>query len=28
VDYNDRPNAELIIKSKTNADLLIRSMNI
>lgn len=28
VDYNDRPNAELIIKSKTNADLLIRSVNI
>ncbi|CAE5956390.1 unnamed protein product [Arabidopsis arenosa] len=28
VDYNDRPNAELIIKSKTNADLLIRSINI
>uniref|UniRef100_A0A1J3D2T5 Phosphoribulokinase/uridine kinase domain-containing protein n=1 Tax=Noccaea caerulescens TaxID=107243 RepID=A0A1J3D2T5_NOCCA len=27
VDYNDRPNAELIMKSKTNADLLIRSIN-
>ncbi|EOA38355.1 hypothetical protein CARUB_v10009873mg [Capsella rubella] len=27
VDYNDRPNAELIIKSKSNADLLIRSIN-
>ncbi|CAN8306380.1 unnamed protein product [Cochlearia groenlandica] len=27
IDYNDRPNAELIIKSKTNADLLIRSIN-
>uniref|UniRef100_A0A1J3J3U0 Phosphoribulokinase/uridine kinase domain-containing protein n=1 Tax=Noccaea caerulescens TaxID=107243 RepID=A0A1J3J3U0_NOCCA len=27
VDYNDRPNAELIMKSKTNADVLIRSIN-
>ncbi|KAG2260461.1 hypothetical protein Bca52824_079755 [Brassica carinata] len=27
VDYNDRPNAELIVKSKTNADVLIRSVS-
>ncbi|VVA89782.1 unnamed protein product [Arabis nemorensis] len=27
IDYNDRPNAELIMKSKTNADVLIRSIN-
>ncbi|XP_024008241.1 putative uridine kinase C227.14 isoform X2 [Eutrema salsugineum] len=28
IDYNDRPNAELIMKSKTNADVLIRSINL
>ncbi|CAM8976653.1 unnamed protein product [Rhodiola kirilowii] len=27
VEYNDRPNAELILKSKTNADLIIRSID-
>ncbi|XP_018439189.1 putative uridine kinase C227.14 [Raphanus sativus] len=27
IDYNDRPNAELIMKSKTNADVLIRSIS-
>ncbi|PKU66294.1 Uridine kinase-like protein 5 [Dendrobium catenatum] len=27
VDYNDRPNAELIIKSKHKADLIIKSVN-
>ncbi|RVX20903.1 putative uridine kinase C227.14 [Vitis vinifera] len=27
IEYNDRPNAELIIKSKKNADLVIRSVN-
>ncbi|KAG8653937.1 putative uridine kinase C227.14 [Manihot esculenta] len=27
VDYNDRPNAELIMKSKKNADLVIRSID-
>ncbi|XP_033138339.1 putative uridine kinase C227.14 isoform X2 [Brassica rapa] len=27
IDYNDRPNAELIVKSKTNADVLIRSIS-
>lgn len=27
IDYNDRPNAELIIKSKKNADLLIKSVD-
>ncbi|CAA7056140.1 unnamed protein product [Microthlaspi erraticum] len=27
VDYNDRPNAELIMKSKTNANVLIRSIS-
>ncbi|OMO78400.1 hypothetical protein CCACVL1_14422 [Corchorus capsularis] len=27
IDYNDRPNAELIMKSKKNADLVIRSIN-
>ncbi|EEF41398.1 putative uridine kinase C227.14 [Ricinus communis] len=27
IDYNDRPNAELIIKSRKNADLIIRSIN-
>ncbi|CBI17933.3 hypothetical protein VitviT2T_009222 [Vitis vinifera] len=27
IEYNDRPNAELIIKSKRNADLVIRSVN-
>lgn len=27
VDYNDRPNAELIIKSKKNADFVIRSID-
>ncbi|XP_021770256.1 putative uridine kinase C227.14 [Chenopodium quinoa] len=26
IDYNDRPNAEMIMKSKKNADLLIRSI--
>ncbi|WCJ21626.1 P-loop containing nucleoside triphosphate hydrolases superfamily protein [Euphorbia peplus] len=28
IDYNDRLNAELIIKSKRNADLIIRSIDI
>ncbi|XP_047335035.1 putative uridine kinase C227.14 [Impatiens glandulifera] len=28
IDYNDRPNAELIIKSKKHADLIIKSVNI
>lgn len=27
IDYNDRPNAELIVKSKANADVLIRSIS-
>ncbi|XP_065861034.1 putative uridine kinase C227.14 [Euphorbia lathyris] len=27
IDYNDRPNAELIIRSKRNADLIIRSID-
>ncbi|KAG2719039.1 hypothetical protein I3843_03G240300 [Carya illinoinensis] len=27
IDYNDRPNAELIIKSKKNADLVIKSVD-
>ncbi|GLU07635.1 hypothetical protein SLE2022_245870 [Rubroshorea leprosula] len=27
IDYNDGPNAELIIKSKTNADLVIKSID-
>ncbi|KAL2485903.1 P-loop containing nucleoside triphosphate hydrolase superfamily protein [Abeliophyllum distichum] len=27
IDYNDRPNAELIIKSKKNADLVIKSID-
>ncbi|XP_077248809.1 P-loop containing nucleoside triphosphate hydrolases superfamily protein [Tasmannia lanceolata] len=27
VDYNDRPNAELIVKSKKNSDLIIRSVD-
>ncbi|MQL84969.1 hypothetical protein Taro_017473 [Colocasia esculenta] len=27
VDYNDRPNAELIMKSKKNADLVIKSVD-
>lgn len=26
IDYNDRPNAEMIMKSKKNADLIIRSI--
>ncbi|XP_010522764.1 PREDICTED: putative uridine kinase C227.14 isoform X2 [Tarenaya hassleriana] len=26
IEYNDRPNAELIMKSKTNADVMIRSI--
>lgn len=28
IDYNDRPNAELIMKSKKNADLVIKSVDI
>ncbi|KAI3898661.1 hypothetical protein MKW98_000774 [Papaver atlanticum] len=28
IDYNDRPNAELINKSKKNADLIIRSVDL
>ncbi|KAL3647796.1 hypothetical protein CASFOL_008764 [Castilleja foliolosa] len=28
IDYNDRPNAELIIKSSKNADLIIKSVDI
>lgn len=28
VDYNDRPNAELIHKSKKNADLVIKSVDL
>lgn len=27
IEYNDRPNAELIMKSKRNADLIIRSID-
>lgn len=27
IEYNDQPNAELIIKSKKNADLVIRSID-
>lgn len=27
IDYNDRPNAEVIMKSKQNADLIIKSVN-
>lgn len=27
VDYNDRPNAELILKSKHKADLIIKSVD-
>ncbi|XP_004247213.1 putative uridine kinase C227.14 isoform X1 [Solanum lycopersicum] len=27
IDYNDRPNAELIMKSKNNADLVIKSID-
>jgi hypothetical protein len=27
IEYNDRPNAELIIKSKKNADLVIKSVD-
>ncbi|CAL1383147.1 unnamed protein product [Linum trigynum] len=27
IEYNDQPNAELILKSKTNADLVIRSVD-
>lgn len=27
IDYNDRPNAELIMKSKKNADLIIKSVD-
>ncbi|CAK7346477.1 unnamed protein product [Dovyalis caffra] len=27
IDYNDQPNAELVIKSKKNADLVIRSID-
>ncbi|PON95020.1 P-loop containing nucleoside triphosphate hydrolase [Trema orientale] len=28
IEYNDRPNAELIIKSKSNADLVIKSVDL
>ncbi|KAL3517638.1 hypothetical protein ACH5RR_020227 [Cinchona calisaya] len=28
VDYNDRPNAELIMKSKRNADLIVKSVDL
>ncbi|KAL9243027.1 hypothetical protein vseg_016967 [Gypsophila vaccaria] len=28
IDYNDRPNAELIMKSKKNADLVIKSIDL
>ncbi|KAI9180659.1 hypothetical protein LWI28_006967 [Acer negundo] len=28
IDYNDRPNAELIMQSKKNADLVIRSISL
>ncbi|KAL9258594.1 ATP-dependent kinase-like protein [Drosera capensis] len=28
VAYNDRPNAEMIMKSKKNADLIIRSIDL
>lgn len=27
IEYNDRPNAELIMKSKKNADLIIKSID-
>lgn len=27
IEYNDRPNAELVMKSKTNADLIIKSVD-
>lgn len=27
VEYNDRPNAELIMRTKKNADLVIRSLD-
>ena len=27
IDYNDRPNAELIMPSKKNADLVIKSID-
>lgn len=28
IEYNDRPNGELIMKSKKNADLVIKSIDI
>lgn len=28
IDYNDRPNAELIMKSKKNADLIVKSVDL
>ncbi|KAL2934599.1 Phosphomannomutase [Bienertia sinuspersici] len=28
IEYNDRPNAEMILKSKENADLIINSVEI
>ncbi|XP_074316792.1 putative uridine kinase C227.14 [Silene latifolia] len=28
IDYNDRPNAELIMKSKKNADLIVKSIDL
>ncbi|GAY55784.1 hypothetical protein CUMW_166790 [Citrus unshiu] len=28
IEYNDRPNAELIMKSKKNVDLVIKSIDI
>ncbi|CDP03691.1 unnamed protein product [Coffea canephora] len=28
IDYNDRPNAELIMKSKNNADLIVKSVDL
>lgn len=28
IEHNDRPNAELIMKSKKNADLIIKSVDL
>lgn len=28
IEYNDRPNAELIVQTKKNADLIIRSVDM